>query len=184
MPRAIFSDGLNSASHVLCGWYGQSSFLVPFLGYQIGQGRPNDLVDIAEYLSGWIARKMFAETSYPGQGLGQAEWLGPLSVLFGPSQGIAPKNDPVLMQQIQAGGATTPGGITIVPGTCFGSCYVDSGDESACLNQCTSVTSSQGPTQSGFNPMGGSLNPFNPLNSLPAWWPFAAIALVAFFMRK
>ena len=55
--RTIYTDGFNSAAHVALGYIGGSSLLVPFLVYQLVlQGRPNDVVDVAEYLSGWLLR--------------------------------------------------------------------------------------------------------------------------------
>lgn len=52
--RRLYTDGWNSAAHVGLGYLGGSRLLLPFLFYQLVlQGRPNDLIDVAEYLSGW-----------------------------------------------------------------------------------------------------------------------------------
>lgn len=52
--RAPLDDGWNSVAHIGLGYLFGAKFAVPFLIYQLAQGRPNDLIDCFEYLSGWL----------------------------------------------------------------------------------------------------------------------------------
>ena len=52
--RKPFTDGLNSASHFAQGYLFGETFFPFFLAYQIAQGKPNDFIDVVEYLAGWI----------------------------------------------------------------------------------------------------------------------------------
>ena len=124
MPRDLYTDGENSLAHVGLGFFGGKAMLIPFLAYQyLLKYDHNSTVDTVEYLAGWGLKTMFGETTPCGMGdfwsdVGSAVSLGlwkPAPVPTGP--GLAPSQDPAMVAAINAGGVTTPGGITLVPGS-------------------------------------------------------------------
>lgn len=64
--RAPLNDGWNSVAHIGLGYLFGAKLLVPFVIYQLAQGRPNDLVDCFEYLSGWLLSHVVPVRSIPG----------------------------------------------------------------------------------------------------------------------